>query len=119
LATFNAALGRFTFSAGDDQMGQTGEVVSAGNVVELEVVIKNEQGMHARPAAQFVRVASKYPSVELTVAKGATSVNGKSIIGIMMLAAGPGSKLQMRATGEGASQLLTDLKTLVDNHFGE
>ena len=90
-----------------------------GSACEVEVTIQNSQGLHARPAAQFVRVASKYPKVELTVAKGTLSVNGKSIIGIMMLAAGPGSKLNIRAQGEGATGLLKDLQQLVDNRFGE
>jgi phosphocarrier protein len=99
-------------------MNHKGESVTE-QVAELEVEIKNSQGLHARPAAQFVRIASKYPACELSVAKGPTSVNGKSIIGIMMLAAGPGSKLQLKAQGEGAGQLLTDLQTLIDGHFGE
>jgi phosphocarrier protein HPr len=86
---------------------------------ELEVTIANREGLHARPAAQFVRVAAKYPKVELTVCKDAMSVNGKSIIGIMMLAAGPGSRLQIKAQGEGAKSLLTDLETLVASRFGE
>ncbi|CAN5326721.1 HPr family phosphocarrier protein [soil metagenome] len=90
-----------------------------GAACECEVMIQNSQGLHARPAAQFVRIASKYPKVELTVAKGALSVNGKSIIGIMMLAAGPGVKLCIRAHGEGAPALLKDLQQLVDNRFGE
>ena len=84
-----------------------------------EVTIKNAQGLHARPAAQFVRVADKYPKAELTVEKETLAVNGKSIIGIMMLAAGPGSKLVIRAQGEGARDLLDDLEQLVDSLFGE
>lgn len=86
---------------------------------EIDVTIVNEQGLHARPAAQFVRLASKYPDVELTVMKESLSVNGKSIIGIMMLAAGPGSSLKIRAEGEKAEQLLSDLKNLIDSRFGE
>lgn len=92
---------------------------SMGKTCEIEVTISNAQGLHARPAAQFVRIAAKYPSTELIVAKGTLSVNGKSIIGIMMLAAGPGSKLNLRATGDGAEKLLADLKNLVDSRFGE
>lgn len=88
-------------------------------VSEVEVTICNKEGLHARPAAQFVRVAAKYPKVELTVTKDTMSVNGKSIIGIMMLAAGPGSRLHIRAQGEGARGLLGDLQHLVDNRFGE
>jgi phosphocarrier protein len=66
-----------------------------------------------------VRVASRYSGVELTVGKDGTSVNGKSIIGIMMLAAGPGSILHLRAQGEGAASLISDLENLVNSHFGE
>jgi len=98
-------------------MGNSSE--TSDLVTQIEVTIQNAQGLHARPAAQFVRVASRYPSVELTVIKEGTSVNGKSIIGIMMLAAGPGSVLQLRAQGEGAANLLADLQGLVNSHFGE
>jgi phosphocarrier protein len=100
-------------------MSHTSNISSADLVAEIEVTIQNPQGLHARPAAQFVRVAAKYPTVELTVVKEGTSVNGKSIIGIMMLAAGPGSTLQLRAHGEGAQGLLADLQNLVNSHFGE
>ncbi|MBI1290523.1 HPr family phosphocarrier protein [bacterium] len=100
-------------------MGQSSEATSTDILAQVEVTIQNPQGLHARPAAQFVRVASRYPSVELTVVKEGTSVNGKSIIGIMMLAAGPGSTLQLRAQGEGAGRLLADLEQLVNSHFGE
>lgn len=98
-------------------MGETATTLQSAAEMELEIV--NSQGLHARPAAQFVRVTAKYPKVELVVSKEAVSVNGKSIIGIMMLAAGPGTKLKLRASGEGAQSLLTDLKTLVDSRFGE
>ncbi|MCC5875865.1 MAG: HPr family phosphocarrier protein [Candidatus Sumerlaeia bacterium] len=90
-----------------------------GTTKEIDVTIVNEQGLHARPAAQFVRLASKYPDVELTVIKESLSVNGKSIIGIMMLAAGPGSNLKLRAEGEKATELLEDLRTLIESRFGE
>lgn len=96
------------------------ETLSKGErVTEVEVTIRNSQGLHARPAAQFVRLTSKYPKVELTVTKDTMSVNGKSIIGIMMLAAGPGSRLQLRAEGEDAPGLLQELQELIDNGFGE
>lgn len=91
----------------------------AGTPKEMEVEILNEQGLHARPAAQLVRLASKYPDVELTVVKDSVSVNGKSIIGIMMLAAGPGSRLTLRAEGERANELLDSLKELISTKFGE
>lgn len=90
-----------------------------GTPREIEVEIVNEQGLHARPAAELVRLASKYTDVELTVVKDAVSVNGKSIIGIMMLAAGPGSRLTLRAEGERADELLSDLERLISSKFGE
>ncbi|MCC6546790.1 HPr family phosphocarrier protein [Candidatus Sumerlaeota bacterium] len=92
---------------------------ASDDACEMEVTIGNREGLHARPAAQFVRVAAKYPNVELTVCKEEMTVNGKSIIGIMMLAAGPGTRLSIKAQGEGARNLLNDLQTLVDNRFGE
>lgn len=95
------------------------KVMFAGGRKEKQVVIQNAQGLHARPAAQFVRVATKYPQVELTVTKDAMSVNGKSIIGIMMLAAGPGTVLKLEANGDGAISLLEDLEKLVNSRFGE
>ncbi len=99
-------------------MSEQGAVMSDG-CIELEVTICNSQGLHARPAAQFVRIASRYAKAELSVTKDSMSVNGKSIIGIMMLAAGPGTKLQLKAEGEGASDLLRDLEGLVNGKFGE
>lgn len=91
----------------------------SGSAVEIEVTISNQQGMHARPAAQFVKLASKYPQAELTVSKDSMSVNGKSIIGIMMLAAGPGSTLVLRAEGQNSETMLEDLKRLIESRFGE
>ncbi len=86
---------------------------------EIEVAIKNRQGLHARPAAQFVRIAGKYNDCEVTVTRDGMSVNGKSIMGMMMLAAGPGTSLEIVAEGDGAEELCRDLKELVDNGFGE
>lgn len=96
-----------------------GKSNSGKGAVDMEVTICNEQGLHARPAAQFVRIASKYPDVDLTVSKDGMAVNGKSIIGIMMLAAGRGTKLRLSANGAGADDLLRDLESLVDSGFGE
>lgn len=99
----------------------TGDVLQTPGSAEAEteVTISNSQGLHARPAAQFVRLTARYPKVELTVSKEDMCVNGKSIIGIMMLAAGPGSTLKLRASGEGSTSLLEDLKGLIDSRFGE
>ncbi len=81
-------------------------------VVEKIVVIKNKQGLHARPAALFVQIANKFDS-DVMVSKGKTKVNGKSIMGIMMLEAGMGSKVTITAKGEDAHQAITELETLL------
>ncbi len=100
-------------------MDEVANTSSGGDVVEREVEIVNAQGLHARPAAQFVRIASKYQDTEVSVIKDSMTVNGKSIIGIMMLAAGKGSKLQLKAEGKSAKQVLQDLEELIQSHFGE
>lgn len=76
------------------------------------VVIKNKQGLHARPAALFVQIASKYDS-EITVKKGKETVNGKSIMGILMLAANKGSKVTIEATGVDAEKAILELEALL------
>jgi phosphocarrier protein len=83
-----------------------------------QVVIRNKHGLHARPAAEFVKVANRF-SAEVWVAKEDLEVSGKSIMGVMMLAAEHGSTLAIRATGEDAEAALDALSTLVDSHFGE
>lgn len=90
-----------------------------GNALNREVTIINEQGLHARPAARFVRITSKYKEVNLTVLKDGMSVNGKSIIGIMMLGAGQGTKLVLQADGPGAEEVLQELEELILDQFGE
>lgn len=87
--------------------------------MEIEVEITNPQGLHARPAAQFVRIAGQFPDCEVTVDRDGMAVNGKSIMGMMMLAAGQGAKLQIRAEGDGADELCQSLKELVESGFGE
>lgn len=81
-------------------------------VVEKTVVIKNKQGLHARPAALFVQIANKFDS-DVTVSKGKTKVNGKSIMGIMMLEAGRGTKITIVTKGEDAQQAITELESLL------
>ncbi|MDD5428716.1 MAG: HPr family phosphocarrier protein [Candidatus Omnitrophica bacterium] len=80
--------------------------------VEKVVTIKNKQGLHARPAALFVQIANKFNS-EITIIKGKQKVNGKSIMGIMMLAAGAGSKVTIIAKGEDADKALAELEKLL------
>ena len=80
--------------------------------VEKIVIIKNKQGLHARPAALFVQIANKYSS-DVTIAKGRQKVNGKSIMGIMTLAAGAGSKITIVADGEDADKAIVELEKLL------
>lgn len=86
---------------------------------EIDATITNRQGLHARPAAQFVRIAGQYDDCEVTVIRDGMSVNGKSIMGMMMLAAGPGTTLKIVAEGDGADDLCRSLKELIDSGFGE
>lgn len=86
--------------------------------VSAEVEIVNELGLHARAAANFVKVANKFSS-EITVDKNGVSANGKSIMGVMMLAAAKGSVITITAVGEDAKESLEALKELVENKFGE
>ena len=86
--------------------------------IEKELTVVNRLGLHARPAAMFVRIASRHRA-EIWVAKEGEEVNGKSIMGLMMLAAGPGSKLTVHAEGHDASQALTEIETLIKRKFDE
>ncbi|MBX3746165.1 MAG: HPr family phosphocarrier protein [Verrucomicrobiae bacterium] len=77
-----------------------------------DLVVANRLGIHARPAAMFVRIASRFHS-EILVEKDGERINGKSIMGLMMLAAGPGSRLRLMASGEDAQDALRALEELV------
>lgn len=85
---------------------------------ERNVQIRNKFGLHARPAAEFVKLANQYKS-DITVRKFELEVNGKSIMGMMMLAAECGVEISIRAAGEDAEQAVTDLVRLVEQGFGE
>ncbi|MDD5423345.1 MAG: HPr family phosphocarrier protein [Candidatus Omnitrophica bacterium] len=80
--------------------------------VEKTIMIKNKQGLHARPAALFVQIANKFNS-DITIAKGKQKVNGKSIMGIMMLEAGAGAKIVIAANGEDAERAIAELEKLL------
>ena len=86
--------------------------------VEKEVTIVNRLGMHARPAAMFVRIASRY-RCEIWVEKDGEQINGKSIMGLMMLAAGQGSKLRIRCEGPDAERAIEELAQLIAGKFNE
>ncbi|MGA2802006.1 MAG: HPr family phosphocarrier protein [Verrucomicrobiota bacterium] len=83
-----------------------------------ELVITNKLGIHARPAAVFVKTANRF-AAEILVEKDGEKINGKSIMGLMMLAAGPGSKLILYARGADAQAAITELEALVQRKFDE
>ncbi len=83
-----------------------------------ELVIMNRYGLHARPAALFVKTSNRYKS-DVWVEKDGEEVNGKSIMGLMMLAAGHGSKLKVSAAGSDAEKFLREIEELVAKRFHE
>jgi phosphocarrier protein HPr len=83
-----------------------------------KVTICNRRGLHARAAARFVKLAFEFDA-EIAVAKTGTVVSGRSIMGLMMLAAGPGTELEISATGKDAARALDALAVLVVGGFDE
>ena len=83
-----------------------------------ELIIQNSHGLHARPAALFVKTSSRFQS-EVWVEKEGERVNGKSIMGLMMLAAAKGSILRVIAEGDDALAAVEALENLIATHFGE
>ena len=84
-----------------------------------EFTVQNRMGIHTRPAAQIVRLANRDPEVEVTVSKDDEVVNGKSIMGLMMLAAGQGSKLRFSVKGKDAKLFLDEMDALFIRKFDE
>ena len=88
-------------------------------ICETEVEIKNAEGLHMRPAMQFVDISNRFDS-KINVTNGKTTVDGKSIMQMSMLAATCGTKLKIRAEGADAESAVNALQELVENeHFGE
>lgn len=87
-------------------------------MLEREITITNKNGMHARPAAQFVKLASQFKS-EILVEKDDEQVNGKSIMGLMMLAAAKGEKIKVSVQGADQDAAMTAIETLVRSGFGD
>ena len=83
-----------------------------------DIVISNKLGLHARAAAKLTQLASKFSS-EIFISRGAQRVNAKSIMGVMMLAAGKGISVRLEAVGSDADQALAEIQTLFDSKFGE
>ncbi|MBO7520940.1 MAG: HPr family phosphocarrier protein [Opitutales bacterium] len=83
------------------------------------LVVENKMGIHARPASKIVRVSNKYSGAELMVEKDGEKVDGKSIMSLMMLAAGKGSSIKFVASGEGAEEMLCEIEDLFKRKFDE
>ena len=81
-------------------------------------IISNELGLHARAAAGFVKIANRFRS-GVTVKKDSVSVNGKSIMGVLMLAAAKGTEITVETDGEDENEALAELGKLIENKFGE
>jgi phosphocarrier protein HPr len=90
----------------------------SGGVLTKELTVINKLGIHARPAAMFVKIANRF-RCDVFVEKDGEKVNGKSIMGLMMLAAGPGSKLTVYAQGADAHQAVAELEALLKRKFDE
>jgi phosphocarrier protein len=87
-------------------------------LAEIQLLIRNQLGLHARACALFVKTASKFKS-EVFVSRDDLEVNGKSIMGVMMLAAGKGAMVTIEATGENAEAALAALQKLIADKFDE
>ncbi len=91
---------------------------SAHPQLTKELLVQNKMGIHARPAAMIVRITNKFKA-DVFVEKDEEQVNGKSIMGLMMLAAGKDSKVKFLATGDDAPQMLEELEQLFARKFDE
>lgn len=92
--------------------------ISSGKRVEATFTIQNTLGLHARAAALFVKVANRYRS-QITVRRENSTVNGKSIMGVLMLAAANGTKVDIIAEGPDAAEAVQELGKLIGERFGE
>ncbi len=87
-------------------------------IVKKKLKIRNTQGLHARPASLFVKIANKYEA-EVSVRKGSETVNGKSIMGLMTLAANHGSVIEIEATGPDAEKAVEELERFLTSDTEE
>ncbi len=101
----------------DVEAAGTGAEPPAGRI-QRTVTICNKRGLHARAAARFVKLAWQFDA-EVTVRKNGTTVSGRSIMGLMMLAAGPGTAIELAATGPEAERAVAALADLVAGGFDE
>ena len=99
-------------------MSSANKTGNTANKVKKELVVTNKLGIHARPAAMFVKTANLF-ECEVFVEKDGETVNGKSIMGLMMLAAGPGCKIRVQADGEDAVRAVDEIEALLKRKFDE
>ena len=99
-------------------VAQKGRKKTADDPIFSPVTILNERGLHARAASKFVKLVGQYDA-EITVRKGSQTVSGQSILGLMMLAAGPGSRIEICATGAQAVEAFEALRDLIEARFEE
>ena len=104
--------------AGLSESMKQSEASPAVQPVTKELVVQNKMGIHARPAAMIVRITNKFKA-EVFVEKEEEQVNGKSIMGLMMLAAGPGSRLIVEADGHDAAKAVVEIELLIKRKFDE
>jgi phosphocarrier protein HPr len=89
-----------------------------GAIARRKAIICNRRGLHVRAAAKFVKLAFEF-NAEVMVTKGESAVSGRSIMGLMMLAAGPGTEIELSATGADAERVLDALAALITSGFDE
>jgi phosphocarrier protein HPr len=92
--------------------------MGADDRAEKTLLIQNELGLHARAATKLVQTASKFPC-EVTVTKDGHEVNGKSIMGVLMLVASKGTTVTIKAKGDKAAEAVVAICALIDDKFGE
>src|SRR5580658_6574254 len=103
--------------AGEDDYPVDLSAVPDGALVRVFTII-NQRGLHARASAKFVMTVEKFDA-EVRVARGGETVGGTSIMGLMMLAAGPGTTVTVIAAGKEAAEVLAALEALINSRFGE
>ncbi len=95
------------------------ETASKDASLQRSVTIPNQRGLHARAAAKFVQVVARFPQAKIQVSKDGQTVNGESIMGLMMLAGTQGSSIEITASGAEAVAAMEALVTLIEGKFGE
>ena len=104
--------------APDGDGREAGDTSSSGGTIVREIPITNKRGLHARASAKFVQMVERFKA-DITVTRNNETVGGNSIMGLMMLSAGPGSSVIVSASGPEAREAIDALTTLVTTKFGE